>query len=117
MSSPAQLIATHLAALPHPNGTPRQLPGFSSQLLPEGLRSQVQQAATDIGDAVIHLLETNGYRVTDEPSQPTQTTETTRPVANVHCHHCDTRVLQLNITDPTRVMTGHHFALVECPNR
>jgi len=117
MSSPAQLIATNLQALPHPDGTPRQLPGFSSQLLPEGLRSQVQQAATDIGDAIIYLLESNGYQVTDQPRQPTQTSETPRPVANVICHHCDTRVLQLNIVDPARVMTGHHFALTECPNR
>jgi hypothetical protein len=116
MSSPAQLIATHLSALPHPDGTPRQLPGFTSQLLPEGLRSQVQQAATDIGDAIIHLLESNGYRITTEPSQPTQTSDT-KPVASVHCHHCDARVLQLNIANPARVMTGHHFALTECPNK
>jgi hypothetical protein len=117
MSSPAELIANNLAALPHPDGAPRQLSGFSTRLLPEALHSQIQQTAKDIGEAVIHLLETNGYTVTNETSQPTQATDEPPQIANIHCHHCDARVLQMNISTPTKVLTGHHFALLECPNQ
>jgi len=117
MSSPAELIAANLAALPHPDGAPRQLSGFSTQLLPEALHAQIQQTAKDIGEAIIHLLETNGYTVTNQASQPTQTPDEPPLIASVHCHHCDERVLQMNISTPSKVLTGHHFALIECPKQ
>lgn len=115
MTSPAQLIATNLAALPHPDGTPRQLPGFAGHLMPEQMAQQVNQAATELGEAVIHLLETNGYAVV--PAGQIAAAESVAPeIANVVCTHCDARVLQLNMTNPARVLTTHHFAVQKCPN-
>jgi hypothetical protein len=111
--TPAELIATNLHALPHPDGTPRQLPGFATQFMPEPLREQVNASATDIGHAIIHLLEQAGYRVTNEPTQP-ETLDTSY-IASVHCAHCNARVLQLNVTNPERVLTQQHFALTKCP--
>lgn len=112
--TPAQLIATNLAALPHPDGTHRQLPGFATQLLPEAMAQQVTDTANGIGEAIIHLLETSGYQIVTaqpvaQPAEPAQ-------VANVHCSYCDARVLQLNITNPARVMTTQHFTTQKCPN-
>lgn len=105
---PAELIAANLAALPHPDGAPRQLAGFTTALLPDALREQVTRAATDIGDAIVHLLETNGYRITtatepagDTPTEPSAAT----PVGHLHCTHCDTRLLSLNLVDPAHIMT------------
>lgn len=112
MMTPAQLIAKNLAALPHPDGTPRQLPGFATQLLPEQMAQQVTQTANDLGEAIVHLLETSGYTITKghtpAPTEPAQ-------VANVHCVYCDARVLQLNITNPSRVMTTQHYITQKCP--
>ena len=113
--TPAALIAANLAALPHPDGNPRQLAGFATQLLPEAMAQQVTQTATEIGEAIINLLELSGYTVTNTPPPAPTAAETA--IANVHCTHCDARVLQLNITNPNRVMTGMHFTPADCPNR
>lgn len=119
--TPAQIIAKNLAALPHPDGTTRQLPGFTTQLLPEALQQQVSDTAKELGEAIIHLLEINGYRVTDEPSQPTQTTPL--QVANLHCAACDTRLMQMTLINPEHVVTNGRLFLealksrsVECPH-
>lgn len=113
--TPAQLIAANLAALPHPDGIPRQLPAFNTQLLPEALQQQVSKTADDIGQAIVHLLESHGYTITTQPAQPEPTRTPT--VATVVCSHCDTKVLQLNILNPDRVASLHHFTRIECPNR
>lgn len=111
--NPAQLIATNLAALPHPDGTPRQLPGFATQLLPEQMAQQVNQTALELGEAIVNLLETSGYTITY--GTPTPPADTPAQIANVHCVYCDARVLQLNITNPARVMTTQHFTTTKCP--
>jgi len=113
--TPAQLIAQHLAALPHPDGTPRQLPGFATQLMPEQMAQQINHAATEIGEAIINLLETNGYTVATETqlAQP----EPAPQIANVHCSHCNARVLQFNIVNPNRILTMHHFTTQKCPQQ
>lgn len=110
---PAQLIAQHLAALPHPDGSTRNLPGFSHRLLPEPIQKQVSKTAQDIGECIVHLLEQNGYYLTTEkPSQPTQTN-----IATVVCNHCSEQLLQFNITHPERVATSHHYTTTPCPNK
>lgn len=112
---PADIIAANLAAIPHPDGNPRQLAGFATQLLPEVMAQQVTQTARDIGDAIVHLLELNGYTISNTPPPAPTAAETS--IASVYCSHCDTRVLQLNITNPTRVLSMYHYAATECPNR
>lgn len=111
----AHLIATNLQALPHPDGTPRSLPGFNTRILPEALKQEIDRYALDFGEAIVHLLELNGYHLQTELRQPTQTTQP--ETASVICAHCNARVLQLNITNPERVVAQTHFAAQECPNR
>ncbi len=106
--TPAQLIAANLAALPHPDGAPRQLAGFQTGLLPDPLREQVTRTATDIGEAIMYLLETNGYRITaitetDEPAAPAAVA--IADVGHLHCRACDTRLLSLNLTNPSHIVT------------
>lgn len=115
--SAADIIAKNLAALPHPDGNPRQLPGFQTQLLPEAMAEQVTQTAKDIGDAIVFLLESSGLQIVPAGQTPTAEPTDAPPIANVHCTYCDARVLQLNISNPNRVLTGHHFALADCPQR
>lgn len=121
--TPAELIATNLAALPHPDGTPRQMPGFSSQLLPEPLQQQVAQSAKDIGEAIINLLELNGYTV--GTGTPTVEASPEPPqVANIHCTLCDKKLFSLNLTNPTHSLTNGRTFLEavsslspECPHQ
>lgn len=116
MTTPAHLIATHLAALPHPDGTPRQLPGFATQLMPEAMAQQVTKAGEEIGEAIVHLLTTNGYTLTEQGATPAPVVQEPAQIASVYCSHCNERVMQLNITNPNRVLTRHHFTIEKCPN-
>lgn len=122
--TPAELIAKNLASLPHPDGTARQMPGFSSHLLPEPLQQQVVQSAKDIGEAIINLLELNGYTVATAadlaapaPTEPPQ-------VANIHCTLCDKKLFSLNLTNPAHSLTNGRTFLEavaalspECPHQ
>lgn len=106
MTSPAELIANNLAALPHPDGTPRQLAGFSTQLLPEAMHDEINKAAREIGESIINLLTEHGYHIVtdDELHQPTPTSSP--EIAHVHCTLCDTRLFSLNITTPSHCLTN-----------
>lgn len=106
MAEPAQLIASNLAALPHPDGAPRVLAGFGTALLPDPLREQVTQAATEIGEAIVYLLESNGWRLL-APGEQIQPDAPTGPpeVAHLHCRECDARLMSLNLTTPERIVT------------
>ena len=121
----AQIIADNLQALPHPDGTPRQMPGFNAQLLPEPMQQQVKQTAKDIGEAIINLLELNGYQILTqaELDQPTQGAEPAQ-VANVHCTMCDKKLFSLNLTNPAHSLTNGRMFLdavaglsPECPHQ
>lgn len=122
--NPAQLIASNLAALPHPDGSPRQLAGYSSTLMPDALREQVDKAALDIGESVIHLLETSGYRIVPEGHTAADTGQVEDPdVAHLHCSMCDTRILSINLTNPAHAVTDGRTLLSalaglspECPH-
>lgn len=102
--TPAELIAANLHALPHPDGTPRQLAGFNTQLLPDAMQKQVQDTAKDIGAAIIHLLESSGYHITTET--PTDPDDEPIQAANIHCTLCDAKLLTLNLVNPTHSLTN-----------
>lgn len=123
MTTPAQLIAANLAALPHPDGTPRQLAGYNRQLLPEPLQAEVDKSAADIGEAIIHLLEVSGWTVAPATTQPADTPQTAPPIAHLHCTFCDMRLLSLNLTEPNHartdgaaLITGFARLTPECPH-
>lgn len=113
--TPAQLIAQNLAALPHPDGVPRQLPGFQTRLLPEPMQEQVSRTAGEIGDAIIHLLTMNGYAIV-KADQLSPATPAERKTADVYCNHCTAQVLSLNITNPAMVKSNYHFTTEKCPH-
>ena len=104
---PAQVVSANLAALPHPDGTPRRLAGFQTGLLPDALREQVTRTADDIGEAIVHLLETSGYAIVraDEIPAATDAPAQAPEVAHLHCRACDTRLLSLNLTTPQHIVT------------
>lgn len=120
--TPAELIAANLAALPHPDGTPRQLPGFSTQLLPEPMQEQVQNTAKELGESIVNLLEINGWNITNQP--PTENTpETTPQSANIHCTLCDTKLFTINLVNPSHTLTNGNLLIAgmknlkpECPH-
>lgn len=98
----AELIAENLSALPHPDGGVCQLPGFSGQLLPDALREQMADSARQIGEAVVYLLESNGFRLESGPPPPPAEAPVDR-IAHVHCRLCDTRLLSLNVSNAGHV--------------
>lgn len=119
---PAQIIASNLAALPHPDGGTRHLPGFNAGLLPDPMREQVTRAADEIGEAIVHLLETSGYRVTDAPAAPAPADDAPA-VGHLHCRDCDTRLLSLNLSSPEYIVTSGRALIAalsqlssECPH-
>lgn len=121
----AQIIATNLASLPHPDGAPRQLPGFAAQVLPAPLQEEMRKAANDVGEAIVNLLELNGYRIVtdDELDQPAESVEPPQ-VANVHCAMCDQKLFSINLTNPEHTLTNGRLFLEglgalspECPHR
>jgi len=101
--TPAELIAANLQALPHPDGTARQLPGFNPQLLPDAMQQQIRDTAKDIGEAIINLLESSGYHIGTEPPP---SDEPAPQVANLHCTLCDTKLLSINLINPTHCLTN-----------
>ena len=67
-TNPAQLIADNLARLPHPGGTDKarllMFRTFDTTGLPPDIAKAVNASAVVIGEAIIHLLHTNGYTLT-----------------------------------------------------
>lgn len=121
---PAQLIAANLAALPHPDGTTRVLAGFSTAMLPDGLHDQMNRTAQDIGEAVVHLLETNGYEVVAQGSRPDPADSDQPAVAHLHCALCDARLLSINVSNPAHAVTNGPVLIsavaglrAECPHQ
>lgn len=120
----AQIIADNLAAIPHPDGAPRQLAGYNTTLLPEALREQVTTAAREVGESIVHLLELNGYRIVREADIPAPAGDAGDPsIANLHCVMCDERLLSISLVNPTHAVTNGRILLqglgareVECPH-
>lgn len=103
----AQVIAANLACLPHPDGGTRQLAAYSTALLPEPMAAEVTKTAGEIGEAIVHLLETAGWQIIPAgaaPAPPTQ--DTGSPIGQVWCNVCDAPMLQLNLSDPSRIMAS-----------
>jgi len=98
-----EVIAANLAALPHPDGSPRQLPGFSARLMPEAMRPHVEQAGREIAESLVHLLELNGFQVEKpEPAAQPQLAD----VLHVHCTMCGARLMSVSLADAPRAATN-----------
>ena len=100
--SAVDVIAANLAALPHPDGSPRQLPGFSSRLMPEAMRPHVEKAGREIAESVVHLLELNGFQLEKPaPAEPQQA-----DVLHVHCTLCSARLMSVSLADAPMASTS-----------
>ena len=96
------MIAANLAALPHPDGSPRQLPGFSARLMPEAMRPHVEQAGREIAEALVHLLILNGFAVDKvEQAEPINA-----DVLHIHCSYCSVRLMSVSLADCPRAATS-----------
>lgn len=105
--TPAELIAANLAALPHPDGTPRQLAGYSTSLLPDTLAEQVSSAARDIGAAIVHLLESSGWMITRGVAAAAA--DSPPATTSLHCLLCGTKLLELGAAGGQAQTAGPQF--------
>lgn len=122
--TPAQLIAANLAAIPHPDGAPRVLAGFSTTMLPDNLQEQVSKAAADIGEGIVYLLESSGYRIVAENEVTPAEPDDSPPIAHLHCSLCDARLLSINVSNPAHAVTNGSVLISamgglrpECPHQ
>lgn len=108
MPEPAQLIASNLGALPHPDGTPRQLAGFATRLLPDAMRAHIERSAGEIGESIVYLLETNGWHIVTDAQLAAAASQTEDPpnLAYLHCKLCNTRLLSISLVNPSHVVTN-----------
>jgi len=100
--SAVDVIAANLAALPHPDGSPRQLPGFSARLMPEAMRPHVEKAGREIAESLVHLLELNGFDV-EKTEQPEPESV---DVLHIHCTLCSARLMSVSLADSPRAATS-----------
>ena len=100
--SAVDVIAANLAALPHPDGSPRQLPGFSARLMPEAMRPHVEKAGREIAESLVHLLELNGFDVDKTPLAEPESAD----VLHIHCTLCSARIMSVSLADAPRASTS-----------
>lgn len=97
-----EVIAANLAALPHPDGSPRQLPGFSARLMPEAMRPHVEQAGREIAEAIVNLLILNGFTL--DPAPPADPDP--QDALHVLCTGCGARIMSVSLAESPRARTS-----------
>jgi len=101
----ADVLAANLGHLQHPNGTIVAIPGFDRHASSHPELAEAHGAlAKLIGEAMIHTLETNGWRITDQPA--TEEPETPEPWITLRCNQCRTKLARINTTNPDHVVTN-----------
>lgn len=127
----AKLIADNIHALPHPSGQPVRLAQFDTTTLPPALREQVtaehQKTTTSLGEAIVHLIETNGNTII--PTAQLQALQvkanafdgTRPPTAAVTCRRCNKPFMHINITNPDHIAVNDAEAFINaltapCPH-
>lgn len=119
--TPAELIASRLSALPHPDGGVRGLPGFQTRLLPAAMQEQVGDTARQIGEGIVHLLTSSGYRIVSDDELPAAPAADA-PVVALCCRICNTVLLELSVgggrvlTDGPALLRGLSAREQDCPH-
>lgn len=116
MSNPtiAKLIAENIHALPTPNGEPIRLAQFDTNTMPPAMRDQLAEehnkTTNNIGQAVVHLIETHGNSEIITKTELNQLRTKAKafdgqrpPTAKVYCTSCNQLLLEFNITNPDRI--------------
>lgn len=93
----AELIATNLAQLPHPDGTPLMFPNHSGAWpgLPEDMQAQITAMNTAIAEAFVNLLETNGYAIASQTELQTAQQLGTGTLIALHCQICGNIIIEI----------------------
>lgn len=118
----AKLIGEQLHQLPMPDGRKYRLMHFSSFGQSEDIKAKVAQRAQTVGEAVVHLLELNGYRIS-HVNDPKPVEQEGRKVASGHCAHCSVEVIRLPVDDDLKATLSaqalRHLAKLNptCPHQ
>lgn len=94
-SDAAKLIGENLHNLPAADGKPRRLLTFASAGHAPQMRDQITKRALDLGECIVHLLETHGYTIRHRDDPPPQDTPGQFPILEVNCAHCAEVVLRV----------------------
>jgi hypothetical protein len=89
----AALIGENLHRLPKPDGSQIRFMHFSTFGQKADVAQRVANRANDVGEAIVNLLETNGYDL-GHKSDP-EPTPKREGVVDLHCGNCGTRVGQI----------------------
>lgn len=101
----AKLIGENLHALPgHDGKGPRRLMQYSTAARSPEQQQDTSRRALDIGNCIVHLLESNGYEIRHRSDPAPAIIDGQYTVVEAHCVHCGERVLELGHIqrDPTR---------------
>jgi hypothetical protein len=105
----AELFASTLDRIPLPDGREYRLMHFSTFGQSEDVKKRVEAVALEIGEGLVHLLETHSYTIS-HPSDPVEDLPTGKRIAVLRCAHCHQDMGRLTIDD-TDVVTLHPTAL------
>lgn len=93
----AKIIGENLHAIPGPDGkTPRRLLSYSTAAKSPEQQQDISRRALDIGNCLVHLLETNGYTITHRADPAPAIADGEYTVVDTHCAHCGELVLKLS---------------------
>jgi len=94
----AGLVAKHLHALPHPDGTHLRFLHYSSFGQDDSIKQQINGLAKGVGEAIIHLLETNHYTLS-HADDPKPADQAGMKIAIINCTACKGPIMQIAIND------------------
>lgn len=95
----ADLIARKLDRLPHPDGYELRFleySQFTTATQNDDIQQAVRERAQSVGEAVVHLLETNGYVITCN-TDAVPTTEQRYSRTKLTCQYCGVQLIAFQV--------------------
>lgn len=123
----AEILAKKLPALSHPDGTPRRMANFDTSTLPPAMAEMVTKSSNDVGLAIVHTIEQEGYTILRNDELVALRNKATeigdRAPINIHCNMCDTFLMGVTVNTPGKITTNGQTLLnalskrsPECPH-
>ncbi|OBG71340.1 MULTISPECIES: hypothetical protein [unclassified Mycobacterium] len=96
----AKLIGNNLGDLPTPDGKRIRFMHHSQFNLgqTDDVKAKMAKRGEQVGKAIIHLLESDGYRIT-HVADPKPAEQTGRKVAKAFCAHCAAQLVNIAVDD------------------
>jgi len=107
----AQLVADNLGRLPHPNGSDIRFMHYSTFGHKQDVVERLQNRAYDVGQAIIHLLESNGY-VLNHRDDPAPADNGRVQHATIVCRHCGGHIARMPL-DADNMATVSRIGLAQ----